>query len=45
MDARATALSLAAGRIADSHLSKTCRPRLDVTSVRVVEKFKLQPSQ
>ncbi len=45
MDARPTTLPLAAGRIAESHLPKTCCPGLDVTSFPVVEQFKLQPSQ
>ena len=38
---RAAALALATGRIAETDLPETGRPRLDVTRFRVVEQFKL----
>ena len=45
MHPSAATLTLAAGRIAKTDLSKTACPRLDVAGYGVLEQFKLQSSQ
>ena len=45
MNTRAAALSHTTGRIGETNLAETGRAGIDIARFRVLEQFKLQPSQ